>query len=185
MTKRERLYPEIKRLREDEGLKWREIGERVGLSKSAVHEYYADPTAEKVHERKAKGIRACVDCGAPCNTDGSVTDACERCAPCSAKANGAARKVWTREAIIAAIEEWNAIHGEHPRVCDWNPTQARRLGRALHPAYVNEPERWPHYQTVLREFGVVGGWARAMRAAGFEPRGRGGGAHRSKSPVAA
>jgi DNA-directed RNA polymerase specialized sigma24 family protein len=31
VTRREQLYPEIRRLREDEGLKWREIGERLGI----------------------------------------------------------------------------------------------------------------------------------------------------------
>lgn len=116
----------------------------------------------------------CVDCGKRLNgSDGRGPNAAIRCLACASAKSGAERKVWTRAAIVAAIREWEGIYGEIPRVCDWNPTHARSLGRLLHPAYVNEPERWPRHHTVMREFGQPGGWARAMRAAGFEPRGRG------------
>lgn len=54
MTKRERLYPEIKRLRDDEGLTWREIGERLGMSLKTAHEYYSDPRGERYAERQAR-----------------------------------------------------------------------------------------------------------------------------------
>lgn len=173
MTKRERLYPEIKRLREDEGLMWREIGERLGIALTTAQDYYADPTGEKARVRKLKNARACLDCGKTINTDGRVTNVQLRCVKCAAKVTGAARKVWTEDAIVAAIQEWASIYGEHPRVCDWHPTQAAYLGREPHPAYLAEPERWPHMHTVMREFGQPGGWARAVRAAGFTPRAHG------------
>jgi hypothetical protein len=39
MTCRERLYPEIKRLREVEGLQWREIGGARRTAASGRHDY--------------------------------------------------------------------------------------------------------------------------------------------------
>lgn len=67
MTRREELFPEIKRLREVEGLMWREIGECLGLSLKTVHDYYTDPTNERHRARHArwalKDYGTCEDCG--------------------------------------------------------------------------------------------------------------------------
>jgi hypothetical protein len=51
LSGREALYPEIKRLREDESLTWREIGERLGISLKTAHDYYTDPTGEVARDR--------------------------------------------------------------------------------------------------------------------------------------
>jgi hypothetical protein len=85
MSQRERLYPEIKRLREDENLKWREIGERLGIHFKTAHDYYADPTGVRhlARHRKwqAKDFSDCPSCGDPMtgstarrNTDGTCRD---------------------------------------------------------------------------------------------------------------
>jgi len=171
-TIRELLYDDIAHMRDVEGLTWRAIGERVGISLRLACEYYHDPTGERARERKMVAARKCVDCGAPCNTDGSVTNPAVRCLPCAAKHTGAQRKVWTREAIIAAISEWAAIHGEPPRSLDWHPNASRHQ-RAAHPDYLSQPNLWPSRHTVMREFGQPGGWARAIREAGFRQRARG------------
>jgi hypothetical protein len=89
MTRREQLYPEIKRLREVEGLKWREIGERLGLARSTVQDYYADPDNSKHMERhrrwqeKDRVAGRCSRCPAPISgkqvkVGGSLCLACWR-----------------------------------------------------------------------------------------------------------
>lgn len=60
-------------------------------------------------------------------------------------------KWWTRERVIAAIQEWAREHGEPPRSLEW---------RRATPAF-------PHDATVKRLFGS---WNAAIAAAGFEPR---------------
>jgi hypothetical protein len=65
MTNRERLYPEIKRLREVEGLMWREIGERLGLSLKTVHDYYSDPDGSKARARARRRPMAPASTAAP------------------------------------------------------------------------------------------------------------------------
>lgn len=76
MTKRERLYPEIKRLREEECLKWREVGERVGLSLKTAYDYYSDPTGvthrARLQKSYASRFRACAKCGGRACPDGDV-----------------------------------------------------------------------------------------------------------------
>ncbi len=185
MTRREELYPVIARLRDQEGLMWREIGARLGLSRSIVQEYYADPTGEKVRARKDRYRGSCVDCGAP--TDGSAGPgkAPRRCIQCAAIVAGAERKIWDRDTIIAAIQWWAEEHGEPPGSADFNETQART---ALHDeARARRTERYkakgaiPCHTTVYREFGS---WNAALEAAGFRPRqpdGGGGNGQRQRS----
>ncbi len=81
------------------------------------------------------------------------------------------RVVWDRDAIIQAIQEWVALHGEPPRAADWNPSSAKWAGqqwrveryRAGRPG--GGP--WPALNTAKRPFG--GSLNEAVRAAGFEP----------------
>jgi len=119
--------------------------------------------------RKASYGDPCVDCGARTVFGAERARVDEpRCYPCST----AHRTVWTREALIAAIQRWAQEHGEPPAVADWNPTVARRM---------NDPERaaragrrqerqtaeWPHPISVIRRFGS---WSNGLEAAGFTPR---------------
>jgi hypothetical protein len=97
----------------------------------------------------------------------------EHCSRCNGPIIALRNTVWTRERIVEAIQEWASVYGEHPRVCDWDPTKARLLGRKVHLGYTTQPERWPHYNTVRLAFGGPGGWARAVSEAGFTPRSRG------------
>lgn len=53
------MYPEIKRLREEEGLTFREIGERLEMPLRTAYDYYRDPDRAKAREgdqkRRAQG----------------------------------------------------------------------------------------------------------------------------------
>jgi hypothetical protein len=133
---------EAQRLRAD-GLKIREIGERMGASTSTVSDWLHDPDSSRLKARKDFYRGFCQRCGA--QTDGS---------------NGRGRaplvcaerlRVWDRESIIAAIQAWATSHGGYPpKRQQWD-----RRGP-------NHPSRG----TVDQHFGA---WAVAIRAAGFRP----------------
>ncbi len=78
MTKRERLHPEIKRLRE-RGMQWKDIAASVGLSIQTVHDYYTDPTGEAARARRRK-------------SDSSE----EPCSECDGTMSHSSRRRWTR-----------------------------------------------------------------------------------------
>lgn len=98
----------------------------------------------------------CVDCGARTGYSGVGTKPSEHCGDCASLASS----VWTRGAIVGAIQLWAERHGQQPAAIDWNTTLARKVGR---------PERgheFPNTSTVLYAFGT---WNAAMAAAGFTP----------------
>jgi hypothetical protein len=75
--------------------------------------------------RKTQYSAPCADCGKPLNgSGGRGPNAAKRCAACAAVASGEERKIWTRDAIVLAIQEWAYEYGEPPGVADWNPYQA-------------------------------------------------------------
>lgn len=77
--------------------------------------------------------------------------------------NKRSRRTWTEAEILQAINDWAAAHdGAPPTADDW-----RNAGD--HPTYT----------TVVR---VCGSWGSAMRAAGFEPRSRGGDRSSTREP---
>jgi hypothetical protein len=162
MTRRERLYPVIAELRE-QGLTFKQIGARLGISLKAAHDYYTDPTGDKARARKLKNARPCLDCGKLVNVDGRRTNPAERCVQC----NNDRRKIWTRDALILAIQEWADDNGGVPPVAtDWNPAHARAVGRPDKAARFERDGHWPQVYTVQR---VFGSWNAAIREAGFEP----------------
>jgi hypothetical protein len=165
MTNRERLYPEIKRLREVEGLMWREIGERLGLSLKTVHDYYSDPDGSISRARKAKTDGACIDCGTLTRGDGSTTP--ERCRAC----NGRHTRALTRQWILDSLVEWQRLFGAPPVPHDWNVALSRLkmeraddcYGRAL-ARYESTGQPWPSSTAVYNHFES---WPAAVRAAGL------------------
>lgn len=167
----------VKRLR-DEGLLQREITERLGLSRSYVSELLVDPEGTAVRERKARYHGTCVDCGGATYGGAGLAAAPKRCHPCRKEFEQtpeyrAAKTLWSRPRIIAAIQDWAAIHGEPPAVCDWNPHHARILGdEERAQRYEREADRWPGFTSVFRRFGS---WTAALEAAGFEGRSAHGG----------
>lgn len=54
MSRRTDLYPIIRRLREEDGLTWAEISDRLGVARQTAHDYYRDPTGERHRARQEK-----------------------------------------------------------------------------------------------------------------------------------
>ena len=70
--------------------------------------------------------------------------------------NGATGSIWTREAIICAIQRWVIEYGEPPTSKVWNGPR--------------RPAGYPSVPTVKERFGS---WNAAIEAAGYRPRPRG------------
>jgi hypothetical protein len=81
------------------------------------------------------------------------------------------RKVWDRDTIINAIQEWVATYGEPPRAADWNPSSAKWAGQLWrverYRAGRADGSGWPALNAAKRPFG--GSLNEAIRAAGFQP----------------
>jgi hypothetical protein len=167
VTRREELLPEIRRLRDVEGLMWREIGARLGLSKATAHAYYSDPTGDVARARKAKKNGRCVDCRAETKASGAAVPP-ERCRTCNAAHVRAQSRRW----ILDSFAEWHRIFGVPPTAVEWAPAQARlRMRRGEYGSqplarYESTGRPWPVPSLVADHFGS---WNEGLRAAGFEP----------------
>lgn len=121
--------------------------------------------------RKTKYDLACVDCGGRVSgtTPGKMANRAEpRCIGCAARVSGAARKVWTRDAVAAAMREWHEVYGEAPAQADWCPYFARGYGDDARAVRFEDADgHWPSFMAVVNEFGS---WNAAVVAAGFAPR---------------
>lgn len=150
----------------EQGLVFREIAVRLGLSTSTVAEWFSDPEREKHATRRARYAGECVDCGRP--TDGSrgPDRGSTRCASCYATYLHENPPVWGRDRLIQAIQAWVEEHGAPPAATDWNPTQARETGQLDRAERFYSDDAWPNVSTVQAYFGS---WNDAIRAAGFEP----------------
>lgn len=111
----------------------------------------------------------CEVCGVLVRADGTAphrADGRRLCVPCAVDE----ATIWTRDAIICAIQDWAAEHdGEPPTAQDFDPGI---VSAHLRPAWRArwEPGRWPHFSGIQKRFGT---WNNAVRAAGFTPRGTG------------
>lgn len=124
-----------------EGLKLREIGERLGVATQTAHAYLDDPDLSKQRARRKRYATPCDWCGEP--TDGSGGYAKQRsiCQAC---------REWPEEAILDAIRRWAEDHdGIPPREVDWHWTG----------------DDHPSSSAVIRRLG----WNNALKLAGFTP----------------
>jgi lambda repressor-like predicted transcriptional regulator len=124
-----------------EGLKLREIAERMGVAISTVDSWLNDPGGLRLKARKDSYRGTCDTCGGL--TDGSAGfNAPTRCLGCLS---------WTPEAILAALQDWADGNGGLP------PREVDCYGTDSLPS----PAR------VKRHFGS---WNGGLLAAGFELR---------------
>jgi transposase len=129
---------EAARLR-GEGLREREIAERMGVARTTVDAWLHDPDGSRLKARKDAYGGTCKQCGG--KTDGSrgpgrASDLCQAC------------RTWEEEDIIAAIRTWAAQHGGiPPKEADWTRAAADH----------------PSSTTVVKKLG----WNNALLRAGF------------------
>jgi hypothetical protein len=108
----------------------------------------------------------CADCGQPCNTDGRVTGASERCLACYTKH----RRQIARAYVIDSIREWAERFGYPPTSVDWNQAMCRAKGWAAKiERYEATGRPWPSQGEVQLRYGT---WNAALEAAGFRPLAR-------------
>lgn len=164
MTRAERAA-EAQRLRA-EGLKYREVAERMGISISYAGELCHDPEGHKIKARKESYRRPCVDCGVLLHGSSGFNGkkAPTRCNACRAIAD----TIWTRETIVAAIRRFHARYGYPPVAPDFNPALARQRGRPEAAERFYRDNDYPTHASVQRVFGD-NYWNKAIAAAGFDP----------------
>lgn len=157
VVERRRAVALAQHYREAEGLSIAQIADRLGRSPATIKAYFYDPTGDKARAVKARYQGVCRRCGAytqPRNGKGDAYAYCKACHP------GAIRSRWTREAVLAAMQEWRARYGRLPTSYDWSRTHAlRRGGEALKRLAERE---WPAASVVTDVFGT---WAAARAAA--------------------
>jgi hypothetical protein len=156
------LISEVRELR-DSGLYWREVAERMGISLSYAEQLYSDPDGTRTRARKMRHTVACLDCGQPCNFDGSRARRSLRCLSCSTEHTKANAK-WTRDAIIAVIQRWADLYGSQPAATDFNPSAPSHRGERARRF------REGDYPVLAMVQHVFGSWNAAIEAAGFTPR---------------
>lgn len=76
------------------------------------------------------------------------------------------QRAFTREEIVGAVKRWLAMYGECPRMIDWEPARARRLGQQWR-ADRFESGTWPTTRMVRCQFQTFNA---AIEAAGLSPR---------------
>jgi hypothetical protein len=99
-----------------------DVSRELEVSVSSVHNYLS--------------ARDCPDCGGPVTNPRA-----SRCAGCTAHRPTVTR-TWTREAVGAAIRDWQAQHGRPPSYREWTPSR-RSPGR-----WEAESPRWPNAAVV-------------------------------------
>lgn len=129
-----RKRAEALRLREQEGLGYNRIGQRLGISPTTVRrwvnpEYDAKQKADTRRRKREKYGGICVDCGARTAYTGRKPRGATRCLSCHRQYQ-LDHRLWTREKVIAAIQRWAREHeGRPPSASKW-----RKRGD-YHPSY--------------------------------------------------
>ncbi len=124
----------------NEGLRWREIGELLGISPDTARRYpHARLCPVCQHETILRG---------------------ERCHSCWSSGRTRWGERFERADIIAAIQHWAALEGRAPAAIDWEPAD-----RDGHPRWEQECPRYPPHSHVIRAFGS---WNQALQAAGYD-----------------
>jgi hypothetical protein len=163
-TRAERVA-QIERL-ERRGLATREIADRLGLARSTVNIYRADPDGQRQHERRQRYRGTCAGCGRLTSGSGGPGRAPERCRACA----GEQRRSWSEQDILEAIRDWAELTGSPPVLADWSPAHAP-AGSKASDRYRSQPGRWPSASTVVKRFGSM---RTAVEAAGLRPTHGGG-----------
>lgn len=128
------------------------IAAHFDVKPKTVYEWLADPDGSRARERKLSYRSACPNCGADTSPPAADEEArlCRRCAHPSE---------WTREAIVAALQDAERELGRRPTSTNFNRTHVTRRGVEALARY----ERVGLDQAVMRR--VFGSWPAAIVAA--------------------
>ena len=114
MMSRQEKVATIKRLRA-RGLTVPQIGEQLRLRPGTVRGLLSDPDGSKQRHRRLRYQGTCRICGGPTDGSNGRAAAPEFCRFCFPKEH----RIWTRETIIAAIQQWTEEHGQPPTPHEW------------------------------------------------------------------
>lgn len=145
MTREERAAVAL-RLRA-QGLTAAQIAARMGVSRSYAASLYRDPDGRQEKSRKDAYRGTCESCGARTHGSNGRSRAPRFCATC----HGPSTRIWTREAVIEAIQRWNREHGSPPYSDDWD----------------RSANGYPHRSSCYGPGAPFKKWADAIEAAGF------------------
>lgn len=141
-----------------EGKLQREIAVILGVSRSYAGALSSnDPLGEQQRQRRTRYQGVCIDCGGPTDGSNGFAAAPERCELCYRITT----KVWTREAVIEAIQRFAVEHDRPPYSSDWNHRGRGQGYPSAGCVYYSTGNRSAPFAT----------WADAIEAAGF-PRPR-------------
>jgi transposase-like protein len=165
------------------------IGRELGVPHSTVFRW-VNPRYAETQRLRSRALKnayrgTCIDCGGSTSCGGKKNNAAVRCQPCErmfrrSAEYAATRRKWSKELIVARMQEWATIYGEPPTNNDWNPYGARRLGdEERAQRYLAQPGYWPEHMAVYRHWGS---WNAAIEAAGFVANAPNGSAARQHGP---
>lgn len=134
-----------------EGFGYVAIGKKLGVSSTTIRRWLFPEVHQhslcKARAYKASRAKQCANCGV------TIWYTSTLCADCSQEKQRQER-LWTRERVILAIQNWARMYGSPPAATQW-----RRSGKA-HPSI----------GAVYGKTGVFSSWNEAIAAAGFTPR---------------
>lgn len=147
----------------EEGLSCKKIGSELDVPSTTIRRWVVPGENERSmrvsRAYKARQKKRCIDCGA------KVWMTSVRCPQCASKAQRS-KRVWTRERVIKAMQEWaKANNGHPPTVKDWSHASEENPSATSLSGYPSAPFK---------------SWNEAIKAAGFEPRRSGPGPGMSK-----
>lgn len=151
---RNRRSAEAIGLRAD-GLLYKEIAKRMGLSLSYTQALVRDPSGDEDRRRKSRYDRPCSSCGRTINRNG-LRVGTGLCASCLSDDQQSKAK----KRLISEMHRFEEEFGRQPKATDWNPGLA--IASGLKPT----PGIWPPVSSVQYTFGS---WNAGIEAAGFEP----------------
>jgi hypothetical protein len=161
--KRLALAERVRLMRDDEGLLYRQIVDRLGISYTYAQALYTDPDGSQARARKDRQAGTCIDCESPTSGSNGHARAPERCALC-AQRTAHKHKRWTRETVIDAIQRFATIHGHPPTADDWRSADPDNG----FPAASSVHRGGGHNQSAPFDL-----WSDAIEAAGFPRPGPG------------
>lgn len=168
--KRAERYEQVRALREDEGLKWREIAERIGIALTTVQDVYNDPTGERKNARSRaawkRHARPCPHCGTPMGHDATACFKCHIATATREAPTGEPGQLWAWDStkrqwaeVVVDLQDWERFKNDRWRLISKGyPARygKRRKDRIGGPQYLHrlifdlEPgERWPDGERIV------------------------------------